>query len=227
MTQLAQILDRVAAERPDALITVSTPVLIAAAKRNFDFPVVFTVASDPEKLGLFEKGRPENICGIHDDPPVDQVLEMARKYDSALDAVGIIYDPSQSNSLISVEKLRNAGKNQNIKILEATIASVSDIALAARAIIQSGAKAIIVSADNLAATGFAAIHKAAQNAQIPVYTTDVDLVDKGAAGAVGDSYYEWGLESGKFAVRIIAGLPPGLLPVMATQAHHRIEPADR
>jgi len=227
MTQLAQILDRVAAERPDVLITVSTPVLIAAAKRNFDFPVVFTVASDPEKLGLFEKGRPENICGIHDDPPVDQVLEMARKYDSALDAVGIIYDPSQSNSLISVEKLRSAGKKQNIKILEATIASVSDIALAARAIIQSGAKAIIVSADNLAATGFAAIHKAAQNAEIPVYTTDVDLVDKGAAGAVGDSYYEWGLESGKFAVRIIAGLPPGLLPVMATQAHHRIEPADR
>ena len=37
MSQFVQIMDEVGMDPPDALITVSTPVFIAAVKRNFDF----------------------------------------------------------------------------------------------------------------------------------------------------------------------------------------------
>jgi ABC-type uncharacterized transport system substrate-binding protein len=224
MSQLSQILDRVQTNPPDALVTVSTPVFIAAARRDFDFPVIFTVCSDPEKLGLFKGGRPDNVCGIHDDPPVDQLLEMAREYDPALGAVGIIYDAAQMNSLISVEKLRQAGKEQQVKILEATASTVSDLPMAARSVVERGARALILSADNLAVTGFPAIHKAARSAGIPIYTTDVDLVAQGADGAIGDSYSEWGRASGELVARVLAGVPPARLPVMPTQVRHRVEP---
>lgn len=69
MSQLSQILDRIQMDPPDALVTVSTPVFIAAVDRNFDFPLIFTVCSDPEKLGLFKAGRPDNVCGIYGDVP--------------------------------------------------------------------------------------------------------------------------------------------------------------
>ncbi len=227
MSQLSQILDTVRTDRPDALITVTTPVLMAAVKKRFSFPLIFTVASDPVKLGLFQEGRPDNVCGIHDDPPVDQVLEMAKIHDPLLNRVGIIYDASQMNSLISVEKLRKAGKEQQVKILEATASTVSDLPMATRSVIQRGARALILSADNLVTTGFPAIHKAAQEAGIPVYVTEVDLVKKGATGGIGDSYLEWGQQSGRLAVQVIAGVPPSDLPVMPTRIYHRIEPAEK
>jgi len=227
MSQLSQILDQVKADKPDALVTVSTPVFITAVKKDLDFPLIFTVSSDPEKLGLFKEGRPENVCGVHDDPPVDQVLQMAKKYDPALQAVGIVYDASQMNSLISVEKLRKAGIDQHVTILEATASTVSDLPMATRAVIQRGARAIILSADNLAVTGFPAIHKAARSAGIPIYTTDVDLVEKGADGAIGDSYFDWGRQSGHLAARVIAGVPPSQLPIMPTNVHNRIEPKQK
>jgi ABC-type uncharacterized transport system substrate-binding protein len=227
ISQLSQILDRVGMDPPDVLVTVSTPVFIAAVKRDFDFPLVFTVCSDPAKLGVFKDGRPDNVCGIHDDPPVDALLKMAADHDPGLAAVGIVYDAAQMNSLISVEKLRRAGKDQGITVLEATASTVSDLPLASRSVIQRGAEAIIISADNLATTGFAAIHKAAAEAGIPIYVTDVDLVKKGAAGAIGDSYFEWGKASGELAARVLAGLSPALLPVGPTRVHHRVEPKDQ
>ena len=228
ISQLSQILDRVQMDKPDALVTITTPVFMAAAKRNFDFPLIFTVASDPVKLGLFKDNkRPENICGVHDDPPVDQVLAMAKNADPDLDAVGIIYDASQMNSLLSVEKLRKAGADRQVKILEATASTVSDLPMAAQSVIQRGAKAILLSADNLAVTGFPSIHKAAQTAGIPIYTTDVDLIEKGADGAVGDSYFDWGRQSGRLAAKVLAGIPPSQLPIMPTQVHNRIEPKSK
>ncbi len=222
ISQLSQILDKVEMDRPDVLITVTTPAFIAAVNKKLPFPLVFTVASDPVRLGLFKGGRPDNICGVHDDPPVDKVLEMARMKDPSLDAVGIVYDASQVNSLISVEKLRRSGKDQGVKILEATASTVSELSLSVESLIQRGAKALILSADNLVATGFPAIHKVARSAGMPIYVTDIDLVKKGADGGVGDSYFEWGMQSGRMAARIVAGVPANLLPVMPTESHKRI-----
>jgi ABC-type uncharacterized transport system substrate-binding protein len=67
MSQLSHILDSIEAYPPDVLVTVSTPVFGAALKRNFVFPVIFTVCSDPEESGLFKAGRPDNVCGIYGD----------------------------------------------------------------------------------------------------------------------------------------------------------------
>jgi len=224
IVQLTQILDRVEMDQPDVLITITTPVFMAAVKKNFDFPLIFSVASDPVKLGLFTEGRPDNVCGIHDDPPVDEVLEMACRHDPGLQAVGIIYDPSQMNALISVEKLRRAGTDQGVKVLESTANAISDLSMATQAVIRRGAGAIILSADNLVTTGFPAIYKVAQGAGIPIYVTHMDLIEKGAAGGVGDSYFDWGRESGRLVVRVLAGVPPAELPIRPTEESIRVEP---
>lgn len=224
MTQLTQILDRIAMDKPDLLITVTTPVLMAAVKKNFDFPHVFTVASNPEILGLFKDGRPHNICGVHDDPPVEKVLEMAIRHDPALKSVGIVYDASQMNSIISVERLRKAGEKHGVQILEATASQVPDLSMATQAVIQRGAGAIILSADNLVVTGFSVIEKIATNARIPIYVTEIELIEKGASGGIGDSYYDWGKQSGEMAVRVLAGVPPSELSIEPTKIQKTVEP---
>ncbi|MDR4988521.1 MAG: ABC transporter substrate-binding protein [Bacteroidales bacterium] len=227
MAQLPQIVEAAVRENPDLIITVTTPALIATAQRVKDIPVVFTVASDPVKLGLYEAGRrPGNLCGIYDDPPLDRLLEMAREYVKDLSSVGIVYDAAEMNSLISVEKLRIAGKQQEVRVIEATVSSTSELPMATQSLIQRGAQAILLSADNTATTGFPAIARVASSADIPVFTTETGMVKYGAAGAVGDNYFEWGREAGILAAQVISGISPAVLPVRATSVYETIRPGE-
>lgn len=225
--QLPQMVDAALQGNPDLVMTVTTPAFVAAAKKVKDIPFLFTIASSPERLNIFDDGIPPNICGIHDDPPVDQVLDMAIKYHPDMKKAGIIYDAAQMNSLISVEKLRKAGKERGVEVLEATASVTSELSMAAQSLVQRGADVFILSADNLAYTGFPAILKVAQSASIPIYTTEKELVEQGADGAVGDDFYNWGLESGKMAAKLLAGVPPSLLGISATTKQVRVEPGDR
>jgi ABC-type uncharacterized transport system substrate-binding protein len=226
MSQLSQIIDAALLEKPDAVVTLSTAAMIASAKKIRDVPVIFTVASDPVKAGAFSEGkRPDNFCGIHDDPPLDEILKMAKENNRGLSSVGIVYDASQINSMISVEKLRSAGQQQNIRVLEATASSVTDLDAATRSVIQKGAKAIIISADNLANTGFSVIHKAASASGVPIYVSNLMQVEKGAAGGIGDDYRSWGRQSGILAAKVLAGASPSMLPIRPTDDRRRIDPS--
>lgn len=227
MAQLSAIIDAVINEKPDVIVTVTTPAMIAMANKDTEIPVVFTVASDPYKLGMFKNGRPANICGIHDNPPVAEVLKMARAYVPNMKKVGTIYDAAQMNSVLSVEKLRVAGKEQNIEVLEATASTVSDLSMGTQSLLQRGAEAIMVSADNLASTGFSTIHRVASSAGVPIFATEPQLVEQGATGAYGDSFFEWGKQSGKLAAKVIAGVPPSQLPIGETEKKVRIDPQNK
>lgn len=223
--QLPQIFDSALMEKPDAIVTLTTPALLAAAKKVKEVPVIFTVASDPFKAGAFtEENRPENFCGVHDDPPVAELLDMAKKQDPELSAVGIVYDASQINSVISADKLKAAGKQENILVFEATASSVQDLAQATRSVIQRGAKALVISADNLANTGFPVIFKVASGADIPIYVDNLALIEQGASGGVGDDYRSWGRQSGILAAKVLAGASPITLQISPTKDKRRIEP---
>ncbi len=227
MSQLPQIVDAVRRDKPELIITVTTPAFIATAQRVHDIPIVFTVASDPVKLGIYEEGhRPDHICGVFDDPPLDQLLEMARHHITALSIVGTVYDAAEMNSLISVEKLRQAGKDQDVRIIETSVSTTADLPMATQSLIQRGAQAIIVSADNTTTTGFPAIVRVAKNAGIPVFTTETNMVKLGATGAIGDNYFEWGRESGVMAAQVLSGTPPQNLPVRPTSVHETIMPGE-
>ncbi|MEL7587071.1 MAG: ABC transporter substrate-binding protein [Prolixibacteraceae bacterium] len=225
VAQLPQITDAALRENPDAIVTVTTPVFITAARKIRDIPLIFTVASNPARLGIYTNKRPANICGVYDNPPVDKLLRMASRFNSKLKNAGIIYDAAQINSLISVEKLRLAGEQQDIQILEATASVVSDLGLAARSLIQRGAQVIIISADNMAYTGFPAIKKVADAAGIPIYTTELELVEQGASAGIGNNIHDWGKQSGELLAKVLAGVPPSLLPVMETDKQQVIDPA--
>lgn len=224
VANLNQILESAIMDKPDAIISITTPAFIAASKKITNIPLIYTVASNPVAIGVFKDQVPYNICGVHDDPPVDRLLDMALKYNSKITEVGIIYDNSQVNAVLSVEKLRKAARERNIKVLEATASVTSDLPTATQALIQRGADALIQSADNLTATGFNSIFKVASSAKIPIFTTSLNLIEAGATGGIGDNYYEWGKQSGVLAAKVLAGALPGELGTGPTAVIRTIEP---
>jgi len=227
IAQLPAVVDAALAEQPDAIVTITTPALMAACPRVKTVPLIFAVASDPAVLGLFDAdSRPANLVGVHDDPPVDRLLAMAARHVPGLAVVGTVYDPAQPNSMISVNKLRTLCRTSGIRLEEGAAASVTEMAEAARAVLERGAQALLLSADNLVSTAFPAIRKAADAAGRPVYVTSIELVRQGAAGAVGDNYEAWGAQAGLVAARVLAGVPPGAMPIEKTRLQDEIEPRD-
>lgn len=227
IAQLPQIIDAVIRENPDVIVSVTTPAMMAIAAKVKEIPVVLTVTSNPIRLRVFNNGRPENICGVHDNPPLNELVQMALDYDTSLENFGIVYDPSQMNAVLSVETLREVMKQRKLRLFEATASNVTELGLATQALIQRGAKAIVVSADNLVNTGFSAIHKVAQPAGIPIFATEPQLVEQGATGALGDSFIDWGTQSGKLVAKVLAGVSPKDLPLSETEKHRRINPTQR
>ena len=201
MSQLQQIIDVVSQTKPDVIFTITSPVLIATSAKIKDIPIVFTVASSPEKLKINQ----ENVFGVYDNPPVSEMLELTQNMVANLKTVGIVYDPSQLNSIIAVEKLRDVCKENNIKLLEMTITSITDITMATQSLIQKGVQAFILSSDNLIATGFSAISKVASDHKIPIIANEPGLVEQGASAAIGVSYFEWGRQSGEFLLKFLKG----------------------
>jgi len=93
---------------------------------------------------------------------------------------------------------------------------VSDLPQATEALCQRNAKVIIISADNLTTTGFPAILGVAKKRGVPIYATEPGFVKRGAAGAIGDDYFEWGKQTGRLAAKVLAGVKPSSLPAEKT-----------
>jgi ABC-type uncharacterized transport system substrate-binding protein len=213
VTQLALIMSAINSEGADLVVTSGTPVLLAAAHSIHEIPIVFTVASDPRKLGIFKGNQsPPNITGVYDDPPVDLLLDFALKREPAFDTVGTVWNPSEPNSEISVRKLRKACRERNLTLVESTAALISDLPQATESLCQRRARTIIISADNLTTTGFPAILRVAKKNGVPIYATEPKLVENGAAGAIGNDYPEWGKQAGHLAAKVLAGVKPSSLP---------------
>lgn len=222
---LPQLIDRAMLEKPALLMTLTTPAMIAAVHQVKDVPLVFSVASDPVAIGLFSAAdRPANVTGTHDDPPLDELLKMARMHDKTLRSVGMIYDASQANARLSAEKLRLAGREQQVPVVEVTVSSLSELSIATQTLIQKGVSAILLGADNTINTGFPAIYQEASRAGVPVYGVAVELSEQGASGVVGNDYFEWGRLSGIQAARVIIGVPVARLPIQPLPATVRIDP---
>lgn len=185
------------------IATCGTPVLMAALQHARGMPVVFTVASKPERLGLPE--LPKSMCGIYDDPPVAELLAYAMEHEPNLKRVGTVYDPTQRNVQIAVEMLRTACKEKEVELIELTCSRVSELPDVMKAMVERRPDALLFSSDNLMGTGFPIVAKECIAAKVPIYSTEDPFIGKGLKGAVGYDFQKWGYQSGLKAVRLMVG----------------------
>jgi ABC-type uncharacterized transport system substrate-binding protein len=217
LSQLPQMLAAVKNHQFDLVVTSTTPAMIAAAQAIRDIPIVFTVASYPPAVGVFAEGqRQENLVGVYDDPPLAELIELARKREGAVMKVGIVWNPAEPNSEHSVKKLRRICSEQGIELIEKNASSMNELPDATSAACQAGAQILVISADNVATSGLPTIVSTTQKYRVPIYSTEPDMVRRGAAGAVGDDFFEWGRQTGLMAAKVLAGVPPSELSLEKT-----------
>lgn len=203
----------------DLIITLTTGALQSFANVNKQrkVPHIFGLVSDPVVAGVGigkePMDHPAHLTGIGTFPPVDQALELARKFNPKLSKVGIGWNPAEINSEVSTKLAREVCKKLKIELLEANVENTSTVKEAVRSLIDRQAEALLIGGDVTMLGAIDVVAKTGSDAHIPTFTCMPGNAKKGALFDVGANYYEVGRTVGRVAARVLMGDSISSIPV--------------
>ncbi len=206
------------AEKVDLIVSIATPTSQAAANATKEIPIVFSAVTDPVSAGLvgsLEKPG-GNITGVSDMTPVDKQVQLIRYLFKEAKKVGTLYNAGEVNSVVTNEMTKKACTANGMELLEATVASTADVAMAAQTLVHK-VDVVYVSTDNTVVSAIDAVAKACNEAGVPLVLADPTTVEKGALLALGFDYYLHGRQTAEIVARVLKGENPGDIPVQFAQ----------
>ncbi|MFA4838074.1 MAG: ABC transporter substrate-binding protein [Candidatus Neomarinimicrobiota bacterium] len=209
------ILQKFVSEKVKLIVTISTPCLISACNNVKDIPVVYTIAFQPEVLGV--KSVPPKIVGVYDPLETDRIVQLMRRLIPRLRRVGIPWNPSEMNARLAVESMKKTLTRNRIDIVEMAVAGTSEVYQAASALANQKVDAIVACSDNSVYAAIGSLVKVGETSRIPIFVLEPTIVQGGASVGLGIDYYDWGSASGELAVRILKGESAEDLPDVALE----------
>ena len=188
----------------DLILAIATPSAQAVANATRDIPILVTAVTDPAGSDLVESNEAPggNVSGTSDLTPVKKQIELITQLIPDAKTIAILYSSSESNSKIQVEMAKEAAKEYNLEIIEATVSSTNDIEQVVQSLVGK-VDAIYAPTDNTIASGMPTVAMVANPNGIPVICGEEGMVSKGGLATYGIDYYKLGYLTGKQAVRII------------------------
>ena len=211
----AQIANRYAQEKPNLILALGTPAAQAAQRATSKIPIVFGAITDPVEIGLVAsiEHPGKNITGTIDKWPYEKQFEMIKMLLPDVKSIGVVFNPSESNSENAMRDIRRITKQMGYILHEVPISTTTETYSAAQSLVRKS-DIFFALADNTVLTALDAYLKVAKQYHIPLFVGDEGSVEKGGIASFGPNYYDIGVETGKLGVRILNGENPGELSVV-------------
>ncbi len=121
----------------DVVVALSTPSAQTCANAIQDIPVVFTAVTDPVDAELIPAlgKNPGNVVGVSDMTPVRTQFQLIRLVVPKARKVGILVNPGEANSLITVAHAREACAELGLELLEIAGSNTSEMIAALTALV--------------------------------------------------------------------------------------------
>jgi ABC-type uncharacterized transport system substrate-binding protein len=199
----------------DLVVVTSTPGITAAISAIKKHPIVFTMSYTPLEAGAGKSHTEHlpNITGVGSFPPVEKTMEFIRDIKPGTRRIGTLYNSSEINSQVVVEKAREYLKKQRIELIENTVTNTSEVYQAVSALCMRNVDAVWITGDNTALQAFQGIVKICRENKVPLIINDNEFVKDGALAAVGISWYDIGYHSASFVARVLNGEDTAGIPV--------------
>lgn len=204
---------------PDLVIAIATPsaqsIVKAFAGRNV--PILFSAVTNPVAAGLVKTlDKPGGmVSGTRDFPPIPAQYDLMIKCLPKLQRIGVLYNAAEANSVSILQHLTKeaASRKQGVEIIPSAVSNMTEIRHAIYALKKKKVDAIYLPNDNTVISALPTVVGTAQQLSIPLFTCDPDSVKNGALGSVAYEQRSLGLLTGKMAVRVLAGVKPGDMPI--------------
>lgn len=211
----SQIANRYVQRKADIILALGTPAAQAAQRATSEIPIIFGAITDPVEIGLVNTMEYPgmNITGSSDKWSYEKQFEMIRTLLPNVKTIGIVYNPSESNSENAMRDIRRIIRRTGLNINEAPIHNSTEVYSAAQSLVRKS-DIFFAPADNTVLSALDAYMKVAKQYHIPLFVGDEGSVAKGGIATYGPDYYDLGIETGKLGVRILNGEKPSGLSVI-------------
>ena len=206
----------------DLIFTLSTVSLQTVANANrFATPPrhhVFALVSDPYAVGVGvsrenHSVHPPYMTGVGSLAPVEDLFRLAKQLLPSLTRVGLVWDPSEANSVVTTKIGRSVCSSLGITLVEANAENSTSVGDATASLLARNVQAIWVSPDLIASHGLDLIVSKAKAARIPVFTSLPRSTPNGTLFELGADYLAIGRVAGNLAADVLDGHDPANIPV--------------
>lgn len=204
----AQIADNFVSEDMDLICAIATPSAQAVYNSavSAEIPVIYTAVTNPEEaeLATEDKMPVGAVTGTSDQLPVEAQLQMIRELMPEAKTIGILYTTSEANSAYSIKQYEKYAPDYGFTIETAGVTNTSEVSLAAAGLLEK-VDCLTNLTDNTVVSALPTILKQAEEAEIPVFGSEIEQVRLGCLAAEGLDYVNLGKATGKMAAKILKG----------------------
>lgn len=210
-----QIVRQFVGDRPDVIVPITTPTSQATAAATKDIPIVFTTVTDPIAAKLVSKlDKPGgNISGVSDPVPIKQMMTMIKEFVPGLKKLGLVYDPSLPNSVVTVKQIKEVATTMGFTTVESAAMGLNNVPTAGQALVGK-VDAIFVPNDTTVYAVFESLVKVAQDGKVPLFTAERRSVQRGAIATIGLDFVRMGVVTAGMIDKVLKGTKPGDLDVI-------------
>jgi putative tryptophan/tyrosine transport system substrate-binding protein len=221
--RMQAFLDEIRATKPDLIYTWGTSVTLGVVgpydavvpgTHITDIPVVFTLVAAPELAKIVQdaKAPGRNVTGVTHVGPTDAQIRAMAAY-RPFQTLGVLYTPSERNSVVVIEEIRRIGKEKGFHTVERTFrmdASRKPTAEGAadlvRELKEAGAQWLYLPPDSFLGTlAEGIIIPAAMQLGLPTFASTEQLMQAGALSGLVSRYYAVGQFTAHKAEQILVG----------------------
>lgn len=196
------------ADKKDLVFGIATPSAQQLANNITDIPVLFSAVTDPASAKILNS----NVTGTSDKVDnVSQQLDLLLKLNPNVKKIGVLYNPSEQNSLVQIAEIQKRAKEKKLEVVLQGITNFGELAQATKNLLTQ-VDALYLPTDNLVVSGMQLITSEAINAKKIVVVSENSSVGIGALFTMGIDYYELGKRTGQMAVEILNGKPVSQVP---------------
>jgi len=215
---MQQIIADFIADDVDLMVGVATPVAMTmqAMTEDNQIPVVFAAVSDPVGAGLVAslEAPGANITGTSDYLDTNAVINLIFAANPDASKVALLYNPSEDASTAPIAAAKEILSARGVAFKEYSGATISEVVLAANAIIDDEMDAVFTPTDNTIMAAELSIYEALAEAGIPHYTGADSFALNGAFLGYGVDYANLGRETADMIADILVrGADIAALPV--------------
>lgn len=216
------IAEKFVKDKVDLIYTIATPAAQAAKQATNTIPILFSAVTDPVIDGLIESMEKPggNITGTSDKSPMEEQLGLFKKIDEGIKKIGIIFNTSESNSLIQVERAKEIGGLLGLEVISTGISSINDIPQAMDSL-SNKVDGIYTITDNMVASAINVVAEKSIEKGLITIGAEEAHIKGGILITEGISYYGLGKQTAQMAKEILIN---GKCPTyIASQPADKIE----
>ena len=221
---LTQIVNYFVSQPVDLMATCTTLSTITAIQKTRTIPIFEMVSPTPERMKVLDaKGNaPANLFGAMEDLPYIDTsfsnIPQFLKPKAGKLVVGMIYNQSEPQSLDAKQRIQALAGKLNITLIALPLNSSADAQLVTQSLLGKNIDAFFANPDNTVFASFETILKSCDQHNVPIFTSEAGLVQRGAVAAFGADIYQWGYQAGAQAARYLkthstTGLKPEMVMV--------------